>query len=356
MVLRRHPKSPYWHYDFTLGSRRFRGSTETEAREIAQAVEAKYRSDILLGTLRDRKPTMSLDIAFGRYLVEHANRLPSADDIAWHGAAILAALGKTTALHEIADSNLAHAVARWRGKLADSSVNRRLTVLRAVLRMAADRWGAEVRMPNWKAHWLREPAPRDRYLSPSEADRLIEAAAPHLRAPIAFSLLTGVRLSNCVRLDWSEIDMRTREITMRVKSKTPGGKPHTLPMSEAVFVLLANLGPQDRGAVFRYQGRAIKSFRTSWGTALRDAAIRDFRFHDLRHTAASWMVQAGVPLDVVQKVLGHENIQTTQRYAHREGDAKRKALDAIQSTWRHTADFRSEIPKVKLLKRRGKQE
>lgn len=351
MAVRRHPKSPFWHYDFTVKGRRFRGSTESEKRSVAEAIEAKFRSDILLGNLTNKKPEMTMDAAFGRYLIEHASRLATVDDIEWHGEAILKELGKATALHDMKDGAVASAVARWRGKLSDSSVNRRLTVLRAVMRMARDRWGVEVSMPNWKVHWLREPAPRDRYLSEEDASRLMKEAAPHLRPAIAFSLLTGVRLSNCIKLDWRQVDMPSREIRFRVKSRTPGGKPHTLPMSEAVFVLLANLSTKDAGPVFSYKGRPIKSFRRSWGTALKNAGITDFRWHDLRHTAASWMVQAGVPLDVVQGILAHENIQTTQRYAHRQADAKKRALDAIPSHWRHTDEERQ--PQVSKKKRRS---
>lgn len=336
MAVRRHPKSPNWHYDFTVKGHRFRGSTETDKKPIAAAIEAKLKSDILLGNLTNKKPELTLDAALGRYLLEHAHRLATKDDIEWHGEAILAGLGKATGLHDITDSNVAHAIARWRGKLSDSSVNRRLTVLRAVMRMARDRWGIEVRMPNWKAHWLREPAPRDRYLSEEDAGKLMAAAAAHLRPAIAFALLTGVRLSNCIGLDWSQIDMRGREISFMVKSRRPGGKPHTLPMTEAIFVLLANLGTKSTGPVFTYKGRRITSFRRSWGTALKNAGIKDFRWHDLRHTAASWMVQAGVPLDVVQGILAHENIQTTQRYAHRKSDARKRGLEAIPSDWGHT--------------------
>ena len=201
---------------------------------------------------------------------------------------------------------------------------------------ARDRWGYDVAMPTWKAHWLREPALRERYLSPEEADCLVAAAVKHLRPIIKFLLFTGCRLSNCIHLDWSQVDMRSREIWFSQKSKLPGGKSHVVPMSEPCFVLLANLGPKSEGPVFTFRGRRIKQLRRSWATALKNARINDFRRHDLRHTAASWMVRNGVPLDVVQQILGHADIRTTQRYAHREDAAKRAAVEAIQSHMRHS--------------------
>ncbi len=335
MAIRRRPGSPYWQYDFTVNGRRCRGSTETESRETAKIVEAKLRSDALLGHHTKKKPEGSLDLVCGRYWSEHAHSLPSAYTLEYQIDRLRKGLGRQTLLSELTDNAVAIYVARRRGQVSDSSVNRELTLLRAILRMARDRWGYEVAMPNWPAHWLREPAPRDRYLTAEEADRLIAAAAKHLQPIIRFLLFTGCRLSNCTRLDWSQIDMRSREIWFSQKSKLPGGKPHIVPMSEPCFVLLANLGPQPDGPVFTYKGRPVKSLRHSWATALKKAGIKNFRRHDLRHTAASWMVQNGVPLDVVQQILGHADIRTTQRYAHREDAAKRAAVEAIQSHMSH---------------------
>jgi len=81
--------------------------------------------------------------------------------------------------------------------------------------------------------------------------------------------------------------------------------------------------------------RPLKSWRTAWKAALRRAGIKDFRWHDLRHTAASWWIDAGVPLDVVKELLGHASIVTTGRYAHRAGDARRRAVDAVAARLRH---------------------
>ena len=83
--------------------------------------------------------------------------------------------------------------------------------------------GLATALPNWRAHFLREPAPRDRYLTPAEADRVLAAAAPHLQPAIELSLLTGIRLGNCITLDWSQVDIHACELRLRLKSKLPGG-------------------------------------------------------------------------------------------------------------------------------------
>jgi integrase len=274
---------------------------------------------------------MTLDQACGRYWLDHAHRLPSAYTIDYQLKNLCAGIGGDTPLHQMTDARAASYVSSRRIDVSPASVNRELTLLRAVLRMARDRWDVEVRMPTWKAQRLKEAAPRERYLTPTEAQRVLEHAAPHIRPGIELSLLTGIRLSNCVGLDWSEVDLQERHLALRVK----GDKPHFVPLCEPAFVLLANLGPKDDGAVFLYRGRAVKEWRKAWKSTLRRSGIEDFRWHDLRHTAASWMVQAGVPLDVVQKVLGHSDISTTMRYAHREDSAVRAAVDAAAAHMRH---------------------
>jgi integrase len=272
MGISKRPDSPFWWYDFTVQGNRFRGSTETTARGDAEKVEAKLRSDALLGKLTNKKTEMTIDAAFGRYWLTHACELSSAEVTDWHLEAIKTAMKPTTTLSRITDNELAHAVAKWRGEgQSGATCNRRLTVFRAVLRMARDRWGAEVSMPNWKAHAQREAAKRDPHLSPAKAEELIANAAPHLRPAIRFSLLTGVRLANCIELDWSQIDLPGRVMRFMVKSKADGGKPLTVPISGDLLALLVSLGPQQEGPVFTYQPRrrhgtlgpavAIGSFR-----------------------------------------------------------------------------------------------
>lgn len=336
MAVKRRKGSPFWHYDFQVRGFRFRASTKATAREEAELIEAKVRHDVLLEIWTGRRPRMTINAATSRYWLDHASSLRSAPTIDYQITNLLACLGKETHVDEIADSAVAVMMASLRGRMADSSANRHLTLLRAVLRMARDRWRAAVTMPNFKAHYLREPEPRDRYLSRNDAERLIEAAAAHLKAPIRFSLLTGVRLANCMGLDWSQVDMNGRILTFRVKSPNPGGKPHTIPMSGPLLVLLANQGPKEHGPVFTFKGRPLANWNRAWKTAKRNAGIEDFRWHDLRHTAASWMVNDGVPLDVVQDILGHEDISTTRRYAHRDVSHMRDAMEKLASSKRHT--------------------
>ena len=314
MSLYRRKDSPYWWYTFTLDGRRFQGSTGERAGRDARKVEARKRLEA--SGARGARQTMTLEIATARYWRDHASRLRSAPTIDYQITNLLDCLGDDMRLDRLADDDVSIMMATMRGRMADSSANRHLTLLRAILRMARDAWGVEVAMPNFKTHWLTEPAPRDRWLRPEEADRVIAEAADHLKPPIAFSLLTGVRQENAIALDWSQVDMKALTITFRIKSKRPGRKPHVLPITEPVLVLLANLGPKEVGPVFTYKDQRIRTWKTGWRAALRRAGIKDFRWHDLRHTFGAWLAQAGVPFAKIRDLMGHASITTTERYAH----------------------------------------
>lgn len=353
MAVRRRKGSPHWHYDFTVNGHRFRGSCQTDDKPTAQAVEAALRRDILLGTLTNKKPRITLDEACGRYWIEHAHDKSNAATVKIQIKRLLERLGKGTHLDDLSNAAVADYVARRRGDrdprhkkkvrlISPATVNRELTLLRSILIMARDKWDHEVASINWKAHWMLEPEPRERTLRVDELERLLQECAGHLRPAVEFSLLTGVRLSNCISLDWSQVDLQAREIHFRIKSRRPGRKPHIVPISEPCLLLLARLEPQGRGPVFTRERRGrrvpIKTWRTAWAGALRRAGIEDFRWHDLRHTAATWMIRSGVPLDVVQQILGHQSIQTTMRYAHRDTAERQQAVEALGHAF-GTRDF-----------------
>lgn len=358
------PRSPYWHYDFIVSGRRFSGSTQTEQRPVAEAIVAKIRADAVLQTALGQKPRLTLDQAFIKYWSEDACRLPTANDIE-RGLKNLSSLGGNLGLHEISDGVVAAYVARRRadkvilrnGERGDrlvspGTVNRETDLLRAVLNLAQRRWGIEVASVEWKIHRLREPAPRERYLTVSEADSLLSEAAPHLKGPLLFALYTGARRANIEGLDWVQIDMQSRLVRFRQKSKLPGGKPHTVPLAEPLWLYLANLGPKPKGPVWLYRGRPLKDFNDAFRNACRRAGVEGFRFHDLRHTAATWMRKQGIALELVKEILGHADIRTTMRYAHMDASERIEAVEALATHWTRTMDKPGpDQTRVSILKR-----
>lgn len=335
--------SPHYWYDFTVGGMRFRGSCETNDVAAAKAVEAKLRTDAVLNKHLGRKPRITLDAAFTKYWKEHGQYTSSALlTTQYIMAELLGVLGKQPYLDELNDARINDLVAELRGKQrqAPATVNRKLSVISAIIQRARG-WGVQIPEIAVNKHKLHMPQARTRWITPAEADKLIAHAAPHLKPIIRCALLTGLRLSNITGLKWEQVNMHARIITLRVKSKLPGGKLLEIPVSDALFTLLVEQGPQKTGPVFlrrfkphRVTGRQrepepLIQVRKAFRRACKRAGIADFRFHDLRHTAASWMLQNGVPLDVVQQILGHANISQTQKYAHRQAADRQAAMNAL---------------------------
>ncbi|MCC7046737.1 MAG: site-specific integrase [Alphaproteobacteria bacterium] len=355
MRIFRRKGSPHWWYDFAIRGRRFRGSTQTDDRQLADQIASKLRTDELLSVTTGKRPTLTLDGAFGKWWIEHGQYLRSAGRTENAADNLLRRLGKTVMLDSVDDAMVTRHVARRRAQVSDSSVNRELALLRSIMRMADRKWKVAVGQVDWSLHRLAEPEGRERFLSPEEADRLMVAAAPHLRPVIACALMTGLRRGNIIALDWRQVDLRAGLITVGAKSRRPGGKRLVVPIAAPLLTILANMAPCAEGRVFagwkrpgrRGETMPLGDIKTAWRAACARAGLPGVRFHDLRHTAASWMIQAGVPLDVVQKILGHSDIKLTQRYAHRAPGAPREAVEAIGRQWSPAGTITAHAPKAR---------
>jgi integrase len=317
-------------YDFQHEGARFHGSTGEHKRRKAEAEEARVRADVRNGNIGK---DLSLDRATGDYWSVSCTS-PSAKHIEYQSARLIEFFGATTFIRHITNNSVADYITTARGRhygkrkvhrVSNGSVNREIALLRSILYRAKKTRGANIQDIAWKDHWLKEPRPRDRVLSDIEERDLLANAAEHLQAPIRFALLTGLRQGNTIDLDWSQIDLKAKTMTFTVK----GGKSLVLPITDEILVLLANQGPNDSGPVFTYKGERIKSWRKAFGRAKERAGITNFRWHDLRHTAASRMVARGVPLSLVQEILAHEDISTTRRYVHHRQDDKLAALESL---------------------------
>lgn len=355
-LVTRRPGSPNWYENFTVNGHRFRGSLETDDREQAEILAAKKRSDALLGKLTGKKPELTLTQALGRYLIEHGQHLATADDIARMGKQLLADLGKHRVLSEITPADLATYAARRRAMVSNRSVNAEIEHLRAVIRRATALWGVETPALNWQSVLLEEAGEREHVLSEEEEDRLFAALRPDFHAMVRFALVTGVRLGNVVSLTWAQVDWDARTIVFRVKSKRPGGDLHYIPITPAVAAILSTERGRDRERVFTYisdrnrhdrhagimqeKGKrypfTYAGWRKAWRAALTQAGIRDFRFHDLRHTAATRALHAHRNLKTVQRMLGHKNIATTLRYTRSDVEDVRAAMEAVETQSRRS--------------------
>lgn len=204
--------------------------------------------------------------------------------------------------------------ARLADGVTNASVNRLLEVVRAILRMAEREWEWIDRAPVIRL--LPEPKRRIRWLIRDEADRLVASLPEHLAEMARFSLSTGLRQRNVADLQWSQVDLKRRMAWIH-PDQAKARKAIGVPLNAEAMLVLRRLEGRHPTHVFTYRAKPIKQVNTkAWKAALQRAGIEDFRWHDLRHTWASWHVQAGTPLVVLQELGGWESELMVRRYAH----------------------------------------
>ena len=143
-----------------------------------------------------------------------------------------------------------------------------------------------------------------------------------------FSLLTGLRQGNVRDLAWPEVDLKGRKLWIRA-DQAKGGRAIAVPLSEAAVTVLKGQEGNHHSLVFTYRGEPIGQVGTrAWRGALERAGIKDFRWHDLRHTWASWHAQRGTPQAVLQELGGWESAPMVRRYAHFSSEHLRSHVDA----------------------------
>jgi integrase len=189
----------------------------------------------------------------------------------------------------------------------------------------------------------KKPEGRRRYLDETEIGHLLTACGesrnPYLTAISTLALHTGMRKAEILGLEWAGVDLSTSRLTLY---RTKSGKPRGIPINRAVYDALVALEPEQarrQGLVFaRRNGAAWGQIRSAFAKALERAGIKGFRFHDLRHTAASHLVMRGASLKDVQELLGHSDLKMTQRYAHLSPAHLRGAVDRLDGLARGHID------------------
>lgn len=211
-----------------------------------------------------------------------------------------------------------------------ASVNRMKAALSAIFTFAARR-GDTVRNPARQVATEPEHNKRMRYLTEDERIRLLvtcrESRWPKLYLLVLSALMTGARKGELRSLRWERIDFAGRQVAL---DRTKNGEPRVLSLPTPVIEELMRFR-QTEGLVFASERRPRSHYdeKKVWALALQQAAIEDFRFHDLRHSAASYLAMGGATLLEIADVLGHKSLQTTKRYAHLSLDHKRELTDRL---------------------------
>jgi integrase len=170
-------------------------------------------------------------------------------------------------------------------------------------------------------------------LTPDEARRLLTQLPEHLPDMAQFSLMTGLRQRNVSYLKWNQVDM-SRHVAWMHPDETKAGRPIGVPLNQdALDVLRRRLG-RHGDYVFTYEGNPVDRCSTrGWKRWLENAGIeKTFRWHDLRHTWASWHVQRGTPLEELMELGSWSSYEMVLRYAHLAADHLRSAAGRIDDT------------------------
>jgi integrase len=212
--------------------------------------------------------------------------------------------------------------------LNSATINRQLNVLKGLFRCAID-WGKfKGENPVRKVKTFKENNARLRYLESEELVTLLSNCHDHLKAAVIVAVYTGMRRSEILGLKWKDCDFKRNIIYLWI---TKNGEKREVPMSEAVKKALINVSknPESEFIFCNKVGAQIKDIKKSFFTAVQKSGIKDFHFHDLRHTFASYMVMNGTDLNTVRELLGHKSLTMTLRYAHLSPNHKTQAMDSL---------------------------
>ena len=212
---------------------------------------------------------------------------------------------------------------------SNASVNRLKATLSAMLQYGC-REGYLMTNTARSVANLTEPRAIERWLSDDERERLLEACKKSewnkLYLLVVLALTTGARKSELLNLQWSDIDMQCRTARLYL-TKNGDSRVLTLP-SPAIEALRPHRGV---GPVFPGEKNPLNPYtiKKPWAKALKQAGVEKFRFHDLRHSAASYLVMNGATLYETGEILGHRSVQTTKRYAHLSTQHKASVTERV---------------------------
>lgn len=291
---------------------RVRQSAETTDRRRAQELHDTLKAEAWrIGKLGEQ-PAHVWEEAVIRWLQETEHKATHTEDIAklrWLDSHLAGCK-----LTDISRDMIQSIAAIKRQEASAATANRYLALIRAILRRAEREWEWLPKSPALR--FYREASRRIRWITREQAERLIAELPAHLAALARFSLATGLRQSNVTYLRWEQVDLVAHHAWIH-PDEAKAKRAISVPLNdEAMRVLRGQIG-QNSEWVFVYRGQPVERTSTlAWKMALKRAGIEDFRWHDLRHTWASWHVQAGTPLHVLQEMGGWETPAMVRRYAH----------------------------------------
>ena len=330
MSLYKRKDSPFWWVKISIGGQPpIQCSTGTsdkiEAQELHDTLKAQLWEQKRLGV----KPSRSWQDAVVKWLSETSDKATHNEDkakLVW----LNTYLGKLM-LDEI-NVNVVDKIRSAKLKEASkATVNRYLALVRSVLIRARDEWEWIEKAPKIKL--FKESNDRERSLAIGQAKVLLNELPLHQYSTVLFALATGLRLSNVVGLEWGQVNLELKHAWVK-GNESKNRKPIAIPLNEVAVELLQQQLGKHPSRVFTYLGKPFQAANTkAWKSALKRAGIENFRWHDLRHTWATWQRQAGTPTHELQRLGGWKTAAMVERYAHVAPDNLAHAASRLDSVF-----------------------
>ncbi|MCD6039954.1 MAG: putative phage integrase [Gammaproteobacteria bacterium] len=318
-----------WWITISHQGTRIQQSTGTSSKAEAHRLHDKIKAEVWKVNVLKEKPSKDWNDAVLRWCEESQHKKSLVTDkshLRWldpHLCGILLIDITRDKIEKIAQL-------KEKSGATSATVNRTLALIRSILRKAEREWEWLEKAP--VVRMRKEDNKRIRWITVEEAEHLKSELPQHLADAMEFALHTGLRASNIVYLEWSEIDFNRYHACIPAH-KSKSGKAIAIPLNgNAMRVIKKQMGKHSQ-FVFSYKGQPVTCFNTkAFRKALKRARIKNFRWHDLRHTWASWHVQNGTSLQELQQLGGWANFEMVLRYAHLSSDHLRRAAERISAT------------------------
>ena len=288
--------------------------TKKEAITFSQEIEGSRKKHLSYSSIESSNLTFN-ELVSAYLLTENKDSRPNEKTLKlkyW-----ITSIGSKQ-VRDITKNDICQALSKLNTTHSNATINRYKAAVSVVFTYACRQYGLTTN-PTKYISSLPENNERTRFLSEAERTRLFSSCrASHwdkLYLLVLLAITTGARKGELTKLRWNDIDFDRRTAYV---ATTKNGQPKVLPLTDSVIKELQLFDTKDNSLIFasKVKEEVAYCFTKPWKKALEDAQIKDFRFHDLRHSCASYLAQSGASLLEIADVLGHKQISVTKRYAH----------------------------------------
>ncbi len=331
-------KGNTWYFEFMYKYKRYYEKIGNVSKTVAKEIANEIRSQIIRGEYipqRERRTTFKE--AAKRYLEWYKTKSSARElSVRKHESRVKVLIDYfgDMLLTRISYFTIESYKKKRLERVSKETVNKELRVLKSIFNRAKELGLFSENIP--KVEQFKDTQKEEvRYLTKEEAQRLIDACPEWFKPVVIFALNTGLRAGEIFSLTWDMVDFKNRQVYIQA-SHTKTKKLYKIPLNETAYNLLRRLAEKryphgyvfvnSKGEPYSVDGQG---YRGVFKRACKRAGIENFRFHDLRHTFASWVAMQSKDIYAVQRLLNHSDLSMTKRYAHLTDDYLHSVVNAV---------------------------